>query len=374
VPEERLIGGPWGASFTSPDIVARNLCQTKSNVISPSSCGRRLGTEIVLQKGSSVTHVSEQEAELRSQIAVSAAYRLAGLRVVSDFPLSGLPVCRNNAPAQHQVMIRRAHVPEALPSIAATFPNGQYNGKAVLLDFPGVARFLLRDRDEILVDPAPSSNDGEVRAHLLGTTFGVLCHQRGIPPLHASAIDTADGCVAFVGESGAGKSTLVAALAARDYQVIADDVCFFHLGEKGDVQAWPGINRIRLWEDAMIALDCDGADVEQEFRGFKKYLIPVNPPGNPTKPRRLRKIYQLHEAQGHAAPSVSRLHGAAVIEVLMQNVYRLSLAECLGYKPAAFLACAAAARGVPVFRFSRRRNFDALEETVKFLEEHLLTS
>ncbi len=85
------------------------------------------------------------------------------------------------------------------------------------------------------MDLAPSSDHDEVRAYLLGAVFGALCHQRGITPLHASAIDVADGCVAFVGASGAGKSTLVAALARRGHQIIADDECFLQLETGGEV-------------------------------------------------------------------------------------------------------------------------------------------
>src|SRR5262249_20309363 len=153
--------------------------------------------------------------------------------IVSDFPLNGLPTRRDKAAAQHEVVIRRA-LPEAMPSAA--------NREEVLLDFPDAGRFLVRNGNEILIEPA-SSSDSEIGVYLLGTAFGVLCHQRGIPPLHASAIDVADGCVAFVGETGAGKSTLVAALAARGHEVIADDVCFLRLGDKGEVQVWPGVRR-----------------------------------------------------------------------------------------------------------------------------------
>ena len=123
---------------------------------------------------------------------------------------------------------------------------------------PAVGRFLVRAGKEILIDLAPSSNDDEVRAYLSVACFGALCHQRGITPLHASAIDVADGCVAFVGASGAGKSTLAAALARRGHEIIGDDDCFLQLGTKADVQAWPGISRIWLWEDARAALGFEG--------------------------------------------------------------------------------------------------------------------
>ena len=37
-----------------------------------------------------------------------------------------------------------------------------------------------------------------------------------------------------------------------------------------------------------------------------------------------------------AAPLITPLLGGAAIEALVQNVYRLSIAEYMGYKPAAF--------------------------------------
>ena len=184
--------------------------------------------------------------------------------------------------------------------------------------------------------PAPSSNDDEVRAYLLGAVFGALCHQRGITPLHASAIDVADGCVAFVGASGAGKSTLVAALAQRGHEIIGDDECFLQLGTNGEVQAWPGISGIRLCEDARAALGFDGAGVERAMHGYNKYFVPVRPPRNPIQSRRLREVYQLHRVP-NGVTEVTRLRGADAVEVLMQNVYPPGLADRLGYQAHVFM-------------------------------------
>jgi len=302
-------------------------------------------------------------------------YGLAGLRIVSDFQLRGLQSHTDKVAADGEVVIRRACIPEGAALATATFhhgqPSGTYNGKEVLLEFPTAGRFLVRSGKEIVVDPAPGAFESEVRAYLLGTAFGVLCHQRGITPLHASAIDITDGFVAFVGESGAGKSTLAAALARRGHQVVADDVCFLQLDRKRHIKAWPGIARIRLWEAAVRALGCDGAGVEPEMHGYNKYFIPVRQPRNLNRPRHLTRVYELHDAPSDATKLITRLKGVAAVEVLMQNVYRLGLAERLGYKHHVFRVCAATACYVPVFRFSRPKDFTVLEDTVEFLEDHL---
>jgi len=307
----------------------------------------------------------------------TAVYRLAGLRIASDFPLAGLESCSSDAAAHNDVVIRRTPLPASLALDAMAHPEHSqmqqiegHHGQEVFLHIPRVAQFLVRAGREILIDPAPSSDTGEVRAYLLGTVFGVLCHQRGITPLHASAVDLKDGCVAFVGASGAGKSTLVAAMARRGHEIICDDVCFLQLDGKGNVLVGPGIERIRLWEDAMYALGYDGPGVEQEMHGYNKYFIPIRSPRNRAHRRRLRGVYELHPSPDDAI-EVSPLQGSVAVEVLMQNVYRLNLAERLGYKPPAFIACAQAARNVPIFRLSRPKHFRALAGTIGVLEDHL---
>jgi len=68
---------------------------------------------------------------------------------------------------------------------------------------------------------------------------------------------------------------------------------------------------------------------------------------------------------------VVRLQGADAVEALMQNVYPPGLAARLGYQSQVFTVCAAAARGVPVFRLSRPWDFATLDQGIELLETHL---
>jgi hypothetical protein len=302
-------------------------------------------------------------------------YRFGRLRIASDFPLPELKLCHGEVEARCEVVVRCASIPEEIASASAKFISGGrycgiYNGREVLLDYPAVGRFLVRAGEEILIDAAPSAKDEDVRGHLLGAVFGALCHQRGIIPLHASVIDVADGRVAFVGASGAGKSTLVGALARRGHEIISDDECFLQLDSNGNVQAWPGISRIRLWEDARDALGFDGPGMEREIQGYNKYVVPVPPPRDPIQCRPLRRVYQLHRVP-NGATEVIRLHGADAVEAVMQNVYPPGLAVRLGYQPHVFMVCTAVARDVLVFRLSRPRDFAILDQGIELLENHL---
>lgn len=308
-----------------------------------------------------------------------AIYKFGGLRIASSFPLYGLHLCRDETEAPAEVVIRCAPIPEGMTSSTTRIIDGHYsgtyNGRDLLLDFRGAGRFLLRGGEEILVEPAPSSDDDYVRALLLGVVFGILCHQRGIAPLHASAIDVADGCIAFVGPSGAGKSTTVAALAQRGHEIIADDECFLQLSTAGDVQAWPGISgRTRLWKDSMTALGFDGGPgLEREMQGYDKYLIPLPAPRNPTQLRPLRRVYQLCRVS-NGVTELTRLRGGDALEVLLQNIYPSKIPALLGYQSHVFTVCAAAALDVPIFRLSQPLDLNTIDQSTELLDRHLQDS
>jgi energy-coupling factor transporter ATP-binding protein EcfA2 len=310
--------------------------------------------------------------ELRGLPINTMIYWLAGLRIASELPLSGLAIGDSVGTGSGGVTIRRASVPTKLTAPVVVHGDAQYDGKVLLLTIPNVARYLIREGTDILVDAEPDADQNDICAYLLGSALGALCHQRGIVPLHSAAIDINDGCAAFIGPSGAGKSTLAAALAARGHQVVADDVGFLQIDSHGTVMFWPGIGRIRLWEDAVAALDCRAPGVEREHRGYNKYLVPIRPPADPFTPRQLRRVYNLDLAPAESTATINEVQGAAAFELLMQNIYRSSYAEFMQRKPAAFAICAAMARQLPLFQFSRQMRFEVLNEAVELLERHLL--
>ena len=299
-------------------------------------------------------------------------YALAGLNVRSDFPLPGL-VERNHdteSEAARSIVIRRARVSDSLPGATSVFSDGEWDGNQLLLRIHGAARYLITSQC-IDVDPVEAADLGDVRAYLLGTVFGALCHLRGIFPLHASAIELSGQYVAFAGDSGAGKSTMAAALASRGLQVLTDDVAYVRVGAGEPIMAWPGISRLRLWESAMAGLHISQADAEREFRGYNKYLLPAASPRNPEEPRALGALYQLAESPELTKPNIEPLRGAEAFEVVLRNVYRRHLAEKIGKKTDVFASAAAVARQVPIFRLSRPLDFRSLETVLDSLLDHV---
>jgi hypothetical protein len=129
-------------------------------------------------------------------------YRLSGLAVGSEIALPGMIA----APPEHfpQVTIRRGEVPANLPGAAASGPTWQIAGREFLLRVPDIARFLLRDGNEIVVAPEAPAREADLPIFILGTAFGILMHQRERIVLHASAVRVGGRAVLFCGPSGTG--------------------------------------------------------------------------------------------------------------------------------------------------------------------------
>jgi hypothetical protein len=108
-----------------------------------------------------------------------------------------------------------------------------------LLTFGRRANFHLdRDGALLLCAPAEPARTDWCR-FLLDTALCCASSIRGFEALHASAVRTGDGIVAFVAAHGAGKSTLAAELIGRGHALFCDDV--LALSRAGaEVLAHPG--------------------------------------------------------------------------------------------------------------------------------------
>ena len=91
----------------------------------------------------------------------------------------------------------------------------------------------------------------------LGSGLAFAGALRGRVVLHASAVATEAGAVAFVGRSGAGKSTVAGWLAARDAELVAEDLLVLEPSGGGFV-ALPGSSALKL--DRSGVLEGAGAD------------------------------------------------------------------------------------------------------------------
>src|SRR5580700_2271334 len=208
---------------------------------------------------------------------VAGVYLVGGITLVSEIELPELPLIQQNSATPHPVHVRVGAVAKQLPGAIEVDPYSFGTATQYLLGIAGIARYLVTGGREIVVDPDANALPLDVRAYLLGAIFVVLCQQRGLLPLHASAVAGKSGVVAFLANSGEGKSTLAAHLAQRGFRVIADDICLIDAALPGAAMVIPTAPWLKLWRNSLENLGREAEGLDRVFSDDDKYRLPLAP-------------------------------------------------------------------------------------------------
>lgn len=215
------------------------------------------------------------------------------------------------------------------------------------------------------VDAPEGYGDNELHTVLFGPAFAVLCHQRGCPPLHASAALFCNTALAVAGNSGAGKSTTIRALMKRGGLLLADDQLVVSPVQAIAASGFPSI---KLWENAACWFG-DAFDHATRVRvESRKYHIRTDDvfrgAGAP-----LKVIFFLVPDAHCSAPDVRKLPQPEAIASLDRLVYRSEIASHLGSRASIFAWAARLSSLVPVYCVHRSNDFAQLDGLADLLLE-----
>ena len=274
-------------------------------------------------------------------------YAAWGLRIRSEI---ALPLSPAPAEGEPDLNIRLGAAPEALA--APRLARGAWGAAPglFLLKVEGVARYLVREGSDIVVEPAGNGapdHDGAVSTFLLGSVLAACLQQRGILTLHASAAATERGAVLFAGHSGIGKSTLLATLVERGYAMLSDDVTGIVPNGGAPPAALPAFPHLRLWADAVQALGWQDKARERVRPNMEKYLAPAGRFRD--APLQVRAVFVLTRHNRDGIEIETAPPGAA-FERLARRIYRKQYARGLGRGREHFRILAALAGGAQVVR------------------------
>jgi hypothetical protein len=286
-------------------------------------------------------------------------YRLFGLTVISELVLPELPLARGNA----DVFIQYGKAPLELDNAMLKQENCQAAPSQLLFNVPAAGRFYVKNGNTITIEPVATADEKTIRLFLLGTAFGALLMQRGILPIHGSAISIDGRGMIFTGASGAGKSSLLAAFRQQGASFLTDDVAAVKIDPDGTPWLYPAYPQQKLWRDSADTLELSLEGHSRLLPEMDKYSI-ASAEGFSTTAVELAAIFELQPTPC-ADVSIHTLDKGDTLSVLILNTYRPWLVQGMGLKANHFRQCAKLSTRINGFRLIRTLGIFSLEEQVR---------
>jgi hypothetical protein len=301
---------------------------------------------------------------------VAGVYGLGGITLVSEIALPELPLVQHHGAKPHPVHVRLGEIPNRLPQAVEIDPDCFATPNYYWLRIHGIGCYLVTNGEEIIVCPEPRARPLDVRAYLLGTLFVALCQQRHLLPLHASAVSSRKGVVAFLARSGEGKSSLAAYLAQRGFSVLADDVCLIDSASSGPVMVIPTAPWLKLWRNSLEHLGRQVQGLARVFSEDDKYRLPL---ADTLKPEPIGRLVFLETNPDEGSTTeIQELSAVEAIPLLMDLTHQAYVLQATGQLEQSFLRCSRVSSQASAYRLIRPWGLEHLEASVDVVEKFLL--
>jgi hypothetical protein len=290
------------------------------------------------------------------------SYLAYGLGIRAAMPLPELVA----GEAEGEVSIRFGRVDDA-PSGISEKGWGRFSPapQEDHLFWQGVGAFLVRGGREVVIDPSPGLDEKTLRLFVLGPVLAVLLRQRGHLLLHASAVAMAEEAVLFLGSAGQGKSTMAAALHARGYGLVADDVAVLGT-EEGWPTMFPGFPQLKLWPEALASLGDDPEKLPRCNPHLEKRARPAAHKFS-SAPLPIKRIYVLDKG---STPEILPLPPQRALVELMRHTYGALDVGSSSH----FLRCATIVNQVAICSLRRQKSLLQLPDLAQLIEDDLAKS
>lgn len=195
------------------------------------------------------------------------------LNIDSELPLPELISCSSADVEQPDVMIQYGKIcSKGLEQATVIGPNFQLRPNSFWLQIPNVARFLVQNGCQIVIDAVPGVDEASLRLFVHGHCFSSLLIQRNLFVLQGTTILIHGKAILFLADVGVGKSTFTATCLNRGHLLIADDLCAMDL--QGNIL--PGQPHIHLWPDALKYLNINRQRLTRLRPHVEKYALPIH--------------------------------------------------------------------------------------------------
>jgi hypothetical protein len=157
-------------------------------------------------------------------------------------------------------------------------------------------------------------------AYLFNQVLSFALVQMGREPLHATVVEGDGKAIGLVGPPGAGKSTMAAALLARGFHLVTDDLLLVAHTDAGPF-AQIGLPRLKLYPKISEAL-LPGLPAGPRLNsGTAKEILPLPKGMRAGGPHPLHALVVLNRRKGKRDVTLRRLGGKSAFATLTANTF-----------------------------------------------------
>ncbi|MGE0090836.1 MAG: hypothetical protein AB7S50_15295 [Bacteroidales bacterium] len=284
-------------------------------------------------------------------------YKAFGLIIQSELEIPEFTPSNEIA----DVEITMEKVPEKLDRVIKKGVKYQTARDEFLLEVDHIAKYYVKNGNRISIETLTNYTDKEVRLFLLGSAFGALFLQRGLLPIHGSAIKFGNSACIFSGLSGVGKSSIAATLVLKGFQFLADDICVIDT----NLNVVPGFPHMKIWKDILDNLEIKTDTLTEIRPEIKKYHLPVDD-GFYNESLPLAKIFIIN-TKNTPGYEFEELKGLQKFNAVKNNTYRYRFVGGLDKQLDHFQTLNKLLPEIKVYRVSRPQSPIMLEEFADFL-------
>lgn len=292
-------------------------------------------------------------------------YKAFGLTINSELAMDELPFSNQN----EDIRINYNKINEHIDSEPKVFGYCDIEPNKVLLIIPDVAKFLITNGNSIIIDTYDDVDEVTLKLFVLGSCMGAVLIQRGMIPIHGSALYYKNRGILVVGDSGAGKSTLACALINRGAKLVSDDVISV-IKVDNQYFAVPSVPLQKLSRESMTKDDLSEfvhREVPYTDQNRKKYyvirdnvfydnVIPID------------NIFNIVQSDSEEV-NIRDVSGSRKLKVLLNNIYRYEFVDGLKMHAKCFEMCSGISSQSNVHVIERPRQGITVQQQIENIEQ-----
>jgi len=294
-------------------------------------------------------------------------YCAFGLKIASDISMPELQLCPGIFGAD--VNIAMGKVPKNIKDAIESRANFQAGKNQLLFQIKNVGSYYIEKGNQIIIEPDPNGELKAIRLFLLGSAMGAVLFQRGIFPIHGSAVSFNEFCIIITGNQGAGKSTLAAAFKEKGYEILTDDVAAVSFDSEGMPWVYPSYPQQKLWRDSLESMGNEVSSLSNIYGRIDKYAVTIQDNFCRT-PIRLAGIYELWKEHCQNV-ELNKLSGMAKLSVIINNIYRFGFVHGLDLKEETFRYATSLGKQISVSRIIRPDGMFSAKDQLSVIENDL---